>query len=128
MVPVLAWFDFERITVVETDDSDYVSAGVLSHNHAHGILHQVAFFSKKHSPAECNYEIYDKDLLAVVRAFEEWRAELQSVINPVQVLTNHKSLEYFITTKLLNHRQTRWSQFLSQFNFQIVYRLGKARE
>ena len=62
---------------------------------------------KKHAPLECNYEIYDKELLAVVSAFEEWRAELQSVINPVQVLTDHENLEYFTPTKLLNCRQTR---------------------
>ena len=124
---MLARFDFKRDAVVETNASDYVSAGVLSQYDNQGILHQVAFFSKKHAPAECNYKIYDKELLAVVRAFEEWRAELQSVINPVQVHTDHKNLEYFTTTKLLNCRQTRWSQFLSQFTFKILYRPGKAR-
>ena len=46
--------------------------------------------------------------------------------NPISVLTDHKNLEYFTTTKLLNHRQARWAQFLSQFNFKIVYRPGKA--
>ena len=86
----------------------------------------MAFFSKKHSPTECNYEIYDKELMAIVQAFEEWHAELQSVENPISVLTDHKNLEYFTTTKLLNRRQARWVQFLSQFNFKIVYRLGKS--
>ena len=124
---MLARFDFERDAVVETDTSDYVSAGVLSQYDDQGILHPVTFFSKKHAPAECNYEIYDKELLEVVRAFEEWRAESQSVINPVQVLTDHQNLEYFTTTKLLNCRQTCWSQFLSQFSFKIVYRPGNAR-
>ena len=66
-----------------------------------GLLHPVAFFSKKHSPAECNYEIYDKELMAIVRTFEEWRAELQSVENPIQVLSDHKNLEYFMTNKML---------------------------
>jgi hypothetical protein len=56
---------------VETDTSDYVSAGVLSQYDDEGILHPVAFLSKKHSPAECNYEIYDKELMAIVRAFKE---------------------------------------------------------
>jgi hypothetical protein len=69
--PVLARFDLDRDVIVETDDSDYVSAGVLSQYDDEGILHPVAFFSKKHSPAECNYEIYDKELIAIVRAFEE---------------------------------------------------------
>ena len=68
---VPARFDFERKAVVKTDASDYVSAGVLSQYDDQGILHPVPFFSKKHVPAECNYEIYDKELLAVVRGFEE---------------------------------------------------------
>jgi hypothetical protein len=56
---------------VETDASDYVSARVLSQYDNEGILHPVAFFSKKYSPAECNYEIYDKELMAIVHTFEE---------------------------------------------------------
>jgi len=111
---------------VETDASDFVSAVVLSQYDNEGTLHPVAFFSKKHSPAECNYEIYDKQLMAIVQAFEEWRAELRSVENPISVLTDHKNLEYFTTTKLLNHQQARWAQFLSQFNFKFVYWPGKA--
>jgi hypothetical protein len=90
---------------VETDASDYVFAGVLSQYDDEGILYPVTFFSKKHSPAECNYEIYDKELMAIVCAFEEWRPELQSVINPIHVLSDHKNLEYFTTMKLLNRRQ-----------------------
>ena len=58
--PILRRFDFDRNVIVETDSSDYVSAGVLSQYDDDGVLHLVAYFSKKHSPAECNYEIYDK--------------------------------------------------------------------
>ena len=68
--PVFARFDYDRDAIVGTDASDFVSAGVLSQYDDQGILHPVAFFSKKHAPAECTYEIYDKELLAVVRAFE----------------------------------------------------------
>jgi hypothetical protein len=124
--PVLARFDPDRDVIVETDASNYVSAGVLSQYDNDGILHPVAYFSKKHSPAECNYEIYNKELMAIIRAFEEWRPELQSVINPIRILSDHKNLEYFTMTKLLNRRQAQWSQFLLQFNFKIVYRPGTA--
>jgi hypothetical protein len=79
-----------------------MSARVLSRYDDDGILYLVAFFSKKYSLAEYNYEIYDKELMAIVHAFEEWRLELQSVINPIHVLSDHKNLEYFSTTKLLN--------------------------
>jgi hypothetical protein len=69
---ILHHFDYNCEAIVETDTSDYVSAGILSQYDDKGILHLVAFFSKKHSLAECNYEIYDKELMAIVHAFEEW--------------------------------------------------------
>jgi hypothetical protein len=72
-----------------------------------GILYPVTFFSKKHTPAQYNYEMYDKELMAIIRAFEEWRPELEGGLHPIQVLSNHKNLEYFMSTKLLNHHQTR---------------------
>jgi hypothetical protein len=84
------------------------------------------FSPKKHSPAECNYEIYDKELMAIIRAFEEWRPELEGALHPIKVVSDHKNLEYFMMTKLLNRRQTRWAIFLSRFHFKIVYHPRKA--
>ena len=124
--PILHHFDYDCEIVVETDASDYVSASVLFQYNDEGILHPVAFYSKKHSPAKCNYKIYDKELLAIVRAFEEWRPHLEGSSHQIQVLSDHKNLEYFMSTKLLNHQQVRWSEFLSCFNFWIVYRPGRA--
>jgi CRISPR/Cas system CMR-associated protein Cmr5 small subunit len=118
-------FDWEKDVILETDASDHVSAGVLSQHDDNGVLHPVAFFSKKHSSTECNYEIYDKELLAIIRCFEEWRPELEGAASPIQVITDHRNLEYFMSTKLLNRRQARWSEFLSRFNFRITYRPGK---
>jgi hypothetical protein len=123
--PVLAPFDWEKEIILETDASDYVSAGVLSQYDDSGILRPVAYFSKKHSVTECNYEIYDKELLAIIRCFEEWRPELEGTASPIKVITDHRNLEYFTTTKLLNRRQARWSEFLSRFKFVITYRPGK---
>lgn len=97
--PILKSFDWERDVIVETDSSDHVSAGVLSQYHDEGILHPVAFFSKKLTPTECNYEIYDKELLAIIRRFEEWRPELEGTPSPIRVITDHKNLEYFMSTK-----------------------------
>lgn len=68
--PILQHFDREKVAVVESDASDYVSSGVLSQYDNNGVLHPVAYFSKKMLPAECNYEIYDKELLAIIRCFE----------------------------------------------------------
>jgi hypothetical protein len=68
---ILHHFDYDCEAIIETDASDYISAGILSQYDDEGILHTVTFFSKKHSLAECNYEIYDKELMAIVRAFKE---------------------------------------------------------
>jgi len=67
-------------------------------------LRPIAFFSKKHSVTEYNYEIYDKELLTIIRYFKEWRPELKGIELPIKILTDHRNLEYFITIKLLNRR------------------------
>jgi RNase H-like domain found in reverse transcriptase/Reverse transcriptase (RNA-dependent DNA polymerase)/Integrase zinc binding domain len=123
--PTLRHFDPSRQIFVETDASDWVSSGILSQKDNKGELHPVAFMSRKFDPAECNYEIYDKELLAIVRSFESWRAELQGVDLPIIVLTDHRNLEYFMTTKQLTRRQVRWSEFLSQFDYICSWRPGK---
>ena len=122
---ILAHFDFNKATVIEVDASDYVVAGVLSQRDSQDVLRPVAYFSKKMTPQECNYEIYDKELLAIVRAFEEWTPEVAGANEPVSVYTDHQSLQYFMTTKQLNRRQARWSEFLSEFKFIIHPVAGK---
>jgi hypothetical protein len=118
---VLVHFDYEKEIVLETDASSYVSAGVLSQYDDQGVLHPVAIFSKNHSPAAENYKIYDQDSGAIVKSLEQWRPECEGSVHPIKILTDHKNLEYFMTSKLLNQRQTRWSEFLSRFKFKIVY-------
>ena len=77
---VLAHYDSSLETWVETNASDFVVVGVLSQKHGE-VLKPVAYFSKKMTPAECNYMIYDKELLAIVKSFETWRLELANVQN-----------------------------------------------
>ena len=98
-VPALRHFDHEREVLIETDASDYVSAGVLSQRDDEGVLHPVAYYSKKHSPAACNYDIYDKEPMAIIMALEEWRPECEGAAYPLQLITDHKNLEYFMTMK-----------------------------
>ena len=123
--PVLQHFDSEKPITVETDASDYASGGVLLQPDNSNVLRPVAYFSKKHNPAECNYEIYDKELMAIVRAFEQWRPELEGAKHAVSVVSDHKNLEYFMSSKKLSRRQARWSEFLSRFDFTIKYRPEK---
>ena len=123
--PALRHFDPKREAYVECDASDYVVAGILSQKDDEGVLHPVAYYSTKMIPAECNYEIYDKELLAIVRCFEAWRPELEGAREMTQVLTDHRNLEHFMTTKKLTRRQARWAELLSQYNFKVTYRPGK---
>ena len=71
------------------DSSDFVSGGILSQPDDNGVLHPVAYFSKKHSLEECNYEIYDKELLAIIRAFKEWHPKFKGVKYLIMVITDH---------------------------------------
>jgi len=124
--PILAHYDFTQPSIVETDASDFICAAILSQADKAGVLHPVAYFSKKMSPAQCNYPIYDKELLAVVLALEEWRQYLEASQFRISVLTDHKNLEYFMSTKMLNRRQARWAELLSRFDFKMTFRPGKS--
>jgi hypothetical protein len=95
-------FDHSREVLIETDASDYVSAGILSHSDDDGILYRVAFFSKKHTPAECNYDIDDKHLMPIIEALKEWRSECEGAEHTLPLITEHKNLQYFMSKKLLN--------------------------
>jgi len=74
---------------------------------------------------ERNYEIYDKEILAIICALEEWRHFLKGVTHPVEIWTNHKNLEYFMTAKKLNCRQAHWSLHLARFDFLLYHRPGR---
>jgi hypothetical protein len=114
---VLSYFSFELETFLKSDSSDYVSIEILSQKENDDLIKSVTYFSKILSSVECNYEIYDKELLTIIKCFEQWRAELQSIESSTNVLTDHKSLKYFMTIKKLNRRQIRWAEFLIEFEF-----------
>jgi hypothetical protein len=64
--------------------------------------------------------------MTIIRYFKEWRPKLEGIKYPIEVLSNHCNLEYFMTKKLLNCHQARWSKFLPHFNLKITFRLGRA--
>ena len=124
--PILTHFDPNNPIVVETDASDYAVAAIISQISPNdGDIHPIAFYSRSMNPAELNYEIYDKELLAIFEAFKQWRNYLEGATHVVLVLSDHKNLEYFATTKQLTRRQARWSEYLSGFNYIIRYRAGR---
>ncbi|KAM4063806.1 reverse transcriptase (RNA-dependent DNA polymerase) [Hirsutella rhossiliensis] len=121
--PVLKQWDPSLPTFLETDCSGYALGGVLSQEGPDGRRHACAFFSKRLSPAEYNYPIHDKEMLAIMRCLDNWNAELRSC-GPFTILTDHRNLEYFMTRQKLTERQSRWAAELSQFDFKLEYRPG----
>jgi len=111
--------------IVETDASDYTLAAILSTvSPTDNQVHPIAFQSWTFNSAELNYDVHDKELLAIFEAFKVWRHYLKGTLTPVDVITDHKNLEYFSTTKLLTRHQVQWSKYLSQFNLIIRFRPG----
>ena len=106
---------------MKADASDQVLDSVLSQRNESENLHLVAFHSHKFTDSELNYEIHVKELLAIVKAFKQWKTYLKESKNSVQVYMNHKNLIYFTTIKILNQRQVQWSEELLNFNFEIHY-------
>ena len=90
-----------------------------------GKWHPVAFYSKSLSAVKQNYDIYNKEMLAVIQAMEKWRYFLEGTKHPLEIWMDHKNLEYFWTAQKLNQRQVWWSLFLFRFNFFLHHCLGK---
>jgi len=110
---------------VKADSSDFASGGVLQQlSGEDGKWHPVAFLSKSLSPVERNYEVHDKELLAIMRCLETWRHFLEGASHPVEIWTDHRNLEYFKSAQNLNRRQARWSLYLSRFDYTLHHRPG----
>src|ERR1700759_57095 len=125
--PVLLMPDSMKLFRLECDSSDFATGAVLSQQSSEDDKwHPVAFFSRALSPVERNYEIHDKEMLAIIRALEEWRHFLEGVTHPVDIRTDHKNLEYFMTAWNLNRRQARWSIYLARFDFTLRHIPGKS--
>lgn len=120
--PVLAHPDPSGQFIVEVDASDTGVSTVLSQRCSHDQkCHPCAFFSRCLSLAEVNYDVGNRELLAVVLALQEWRHWLEGAEIPFLVWTDHKNLSYIRSTKRLNPRQARWALFLSRFTFTLSY-------
>ncbi|KAK3539896.1 hypothetical protein QTP70_015801 [Hemibagrus guttatus] len=123
--PILRHPDPELPFVVEVDASCSGIGAVLSQRRGEpGKLHPCAFHSRKLTAAERNYDIGNRELLAIKGALEEWRHWLEGAHHPFQVLTDHRNLEYLQGAKRLNPRQARWALFFTRFVFTVTYRPG----
>jgi hypothetical protein len=123
--PLLVQPDVARPFKLETDASDYATGAVLSQLCEDEKWRPVAFLSKSLNDAERNYQIYDKELLSVIRALKEWRYLLEGATHPIEIYNDHRNLTYFMGAQDLNRRQARWSLFLSRFHFTMHHRPGR---
>jgi len=105
--PVLAAPDIDKKMRMEVDASDYVMGGVLSMECKDGLWRPVAFLSKSLNETERNYEIHDKEMLAIIRGLEVWRHLLEGAQYKFEIWTDYKNLEYFMKAQKLNQRQAR---------------------
>jgi len=125
--PILALSDNSRPFRIKADSSDFATGAVLSQQSPEdNKWHPVAFLSKSLSLVEQNYGIHDKEMLAIVRALEEWRHFVEGAEHRCEIWTDHKNLQYFMTAKKLNRRQARWSLLLAQFDFIMHHCPGKS--
>lgn len=122
--PNMRHYDPDREAILETDASDWGEAAVLSQLFDDGLLHPVAYHSRKFNEAEVNYEIYDKEMLAIVDALLTWRHWLEGTEIPIQIYSDHQNLQFFTTTKKLSRRQARWSEKIGRYKFKIHFRPG----
>jgi len=122
-VLILVLFDHTCTTVMKTDFSNWCIDKILLQL-VNNVWRLCIYYSKKNTSAECNYEIYDKEMLIIIQCLKEWDAELRSV-SSFQIYTDYKNLKYFMTVKKLTKQQMRWFLILLQYNFFILYLLSK---
>ena len=111
---------------VEADTSDFTTGGVLLMKCEDEKWRLVAYISKSLNKAERNYEIHDKEMLAIIQCLEAWRHFLEGAKDWFEIWTDHKNLEYFMKAQKLNRRQVRWSLYLSRFDFTLKYVASKS--
>ena len=124
--PVLATVADAGTLRVETDASDVATGAVLSQKQSDGTWRPIGYASKLLNPAERNYTTYDKELLAIMRALEEWRSTLISTTEPFEIWTDHRNLVYYRDPQKLTRKQVGWSAKLQDYNFVIRHISGKA--
>ena len=118
-------FDQNRKTILEINSFNYVNDDILSQYDDEETLHSMIYYSKNLSFAECNYEIYDKKLLAIIHVFKHWWSELKLTELLIKMFIDLQALTSLMKDKQLSRCQMRWVQKIVDFNFKIMYRSDK---
>jgi hypothetical protein len=125
MSPVLMLPDHEKLFTLITDTSDYATGAILEQRDALGRSHPIAYFLKSLQPAKQNYEIHDKELLAIIHTLKHFQHYIQGSPHVTKILSDHANHKNFTTKQTLTCRQAQWALFLSKYNYTIVLTLGK---
>lgn len=124
--PILTLWEPGRPTRVEVDASGYATGGVLLQKLDDGLWHPVAFRSASMSAPERNYEIYDREMLAVITALYDWKHYLAGTSEPFEIITDHENLQWWSKAQNLLRHQACWALELADYNFTLTHRPGKA--
>ena len=132
--PVLIQPNFTKQFYLNTDTSLYGVGAILSQKGklspsltkcSKPILHPVAYYSNTFDKTERNYDIYERELLAVKQSLEYWRRYLGATEKPFRILTNHANLQYWKSPRNLNRRTARWHADLQEYDYKIQHILGE---
>ena len=115
--------DPEKKIFLTTDASNRRTGAVLSFGETWESARPVAYDSYQLNAAEKNYPTHELELLAIIKALKKWRTTLLGA--HFEIYTDHRTLEFFQSQKILSRRQTRWSEHLADFDFDIIYIRGE---
>ena len=120
---ILQHFNFDLEIWLKTDVFDFVVVIILSQKEIEKLFYFIIYMSKIMSSVECNYEIYNKKFLIIVRIFEKWHLKCVEIFVEefIRIINNYYNFKHFIMTKQFNCRQICWIEFLFEFNFKIKY-------
>jgi hypothetical protein len=122
---IIKYYDFTLTTMIETNASNEILRKCLTQIYANEKKYSIVYYSRKLQSVEINYDVKNKKMLVIINCLKKWRLYLQETIKKFKILTNHGSLEYFITIKKLTRKQTKWSKILAKYNLKIIYNSEK---
>jgi hypothetical protein len=115
--PILYHYDPNKPALVDTEASDVAIARLKSQKFKDGKLHSIIHISKKLSPVELKYNVFDKEMIVIVFSCTQWRHFLQGAEHRTIVYSDHQNVTYFKSAVALNRWQAHWAVELAIFNF-----------
>jgi hypothetical protein len=119
--PVLKMPDVNQPFILETDASKWAVGAALMQKDENGDLHPCGYLSHALTPTERNWQIYDRELFAIIYTLDEWKYLLLGAEHTLTIHCDHKNLTYYRTPQRLTARQARWWNNLSRYNYQLIH-------